>query len=565
MKRIYFFIFGVLVFNIYGLNLNAQPDQFKSIVEELTENIKTVNTAKITFEQEIKIVQPGVLSLIINEVDLKGERTELIFEFNLADIDPVMVREITEKEKMYVQLIVDNNQKLVTVLKNGEHDSYGKLVKIYAEDIDNARIIKEKIKELIPVAENIMETKFSLESYDEKLTWLTENVKLVNIDNSSYQQILSKDEEHTGKVNLEVVETNEKSTETRKFEFNLADINSNSLKFVVKGAMFSVVFETKGKRKIMKSLEDGKLSNYLYKIEIIAYNIENARDLRYIIDQTIPMAEEELKSSLPAVNELNEATTLLSKNIGNIVIGETTYDQSFLNDCITGLSVVVDDMKKKVETRYEFNLSDINQNSIDYKISGKKFLLTFQTKGASKLVKVYENDEQQNYINNIQILCDDMENARLLLHVFKKTIPLCEANIVRLVPAEGLGSKIDWLIENTKEVTVEGTVFNQELERITEDNNKLRLTLREITEKKSTEYVYEFNLSDLNPNSLKYDISGKELSVNLITNYNTKVIKIYKDGEIQSYASEMNIYVTDIESARNVLLALKEGVTENAE
>ena len=222
-------------------------------------------------------------------------------------------------------------------------------------------------------------------------------------------------------------------------------------------------------------------------------------------------------------------------------------------------------MKKKVDSRYEFNLSDINQNSLDYKVSGKKFVLTFQTIGDSKLIKVFENDEQQNYINDLEILCNDMENARLLLHVFKKTIPLCESNIVRLVPEQNLGNKIDWLIENITEVSVEETVYNQVLERISDDNNKLRLTLKEITEKKSTEYIYEFNLTDLNPNSLKYDISGKELSVNLITNYNTKVIKIYKDGEIQSYASQMNIHVSDIESARNVLLALKECITENAE
>ncbi len=565
MKRVYFFLLGMFLLSVCAPNLKAQADQFNGIIEELTENIKTVSTTKLTFEQEIKIVLPGVISFINKEINQKGEITEFIYEFNLADIDPVMVREITEKEKMYVQLIVDKNQKLVTITKNGELDSYNKLVKIYAEDIDNARIIKEKIKELIPVAENIMENKFSLDSYEEKLIWLTENVKDVNINDESFQQKLTKDELYTGKVNLEVVETSEKSSKTRKFEFNLADINLNSLKFEVKGAVFSVVFETKGKRKLIKSYAEGELSNYGYKIKIIAYNIENARDLRYILDQTIPLAEEELKSSLPIISDLNEATTLLSRSIGNIVIGEITYDQIFLNDCITKLSIVKDDMKKKVDSRYEFNLSDINQNSLDYKVSGKKFVLTFQTVGDSKLIKVFENDEQQNYINDIEILCNDMENARLLLHVFKKTIPLCESNIARLVPEQNIGNKIDWLIENTTEVSVGETVYSQLLERISEDNNKLRLTLKEITVKKNTEYIYEFNLSDINPNSLEYDISGKKLSVNLVTNYNTKVIKIYKDGEIQSYASQMNIHVSDIESARNILLALKECVTENAE
>ena len=101
------------------------------------------------------------------------------------------------------------------------------------------------------------------------------------------------------------------------------------------------------------------------------------------------------------------------------------------------------------------------------------------------------------------------------------------------------------------------------LEKISDDNNKLRLTIKEIKDQKSTEYIYEFNLSDINPNSLGYDISGKKLSVDLITNYNSKVIKIYKNGEIQNYSNQMNIYVADIEIARNIILALKESIEEN--
>jgi hypothetical protein len=78
------------------------------------------------------------------------------------------------------------------------------------------------------------------------------------------------------------------------------------------------------------------------------------------------------------------------------------------------------------------------------------------------------------------------------------------------------------------------------------------------------EYIYEFNLSDLNPNSVEYDIKGKELSIVLNTNYNAKVIKTYEDGELQNYTNKINIYANDIDLARNLILGLKESIEENS-
>lgn len=565
MRRFYLLPAFILIFLLSVQGLRAQTEDFNSIVNELNENVQEVSTKKVTYEQEIKIKEPGVLSLIIVEVDTKGERTEFIYEFNLADMDPIMVREVTEKEKMFVQLIVDNNQKLVTVFKNGELDSYDKIVKIYAKDIDNARNIKESIKKAIPVSKEIMDNKFQLVTYDEKLAWIIENVKDVNINDVSYQQLLTKDESNVGNVTLEVVKTTEKSTNTKRFEFNIADINNNSINFDISGTTFSVVFETKGRRKLIKSFDDGELSNYIYKVEIIAYNIENARWIRYILNQAIPLAEDEVKNALPVIEDMGTATSLLSQNVKEVIIDNTTYSQTITADCIASYNIVTDDMKKKVDERFEFNLSDINLNTIDYKIAGKKLAIVFKTKGGDRLIKVFEDDVQQNYTDDLMLICEDAENARLLEYILKKAIPICEENIVRLVPEDNLANKVGWLIENVAEVTIDETTYTQNLEQLEEDNNKLRLTIKEVKDDKITEFIYEFNLSDINPNSVDYDISGKELSIHLATNYSAKVIKVYKDGEIQNFENEFNIYAPNIEIARNIILALKETIEENQE
>ena len=545
------------------LSLKAQTDDFSNIVNELNESVQEVSTKKYTYEQEIKIKEPGVLSLIIGQVDTKGSRTEFIYEFNLSDMDPIMVREVTEREMMFVQLIVDNNQRLVTVLKNGELDSYDKIVKIYAKDIDNARNIKELIKQAIPVAKDITDNKFQLNTYDEKIAWIIENVKDVSINDVSYQQVLTKNESIVGNVTLEIIKTTSKSSNTERFEFNIADINNNSINFKITGTTFSVIFETKGRRKLIKSFKDGQLSNYTYKADIIAFNIENARWLRYILNQAIPLAEDNVKTALPSIEDMSTATSLLSQNVKEVIIDDKTYSQTINSNCISSYNIVTDDTKKRIDERFEFNLSDINLNTIDYKIIGKKFDIVFKIKGGDKLIKVYKDDLQQNYSDDLMIMCEDAENARLLEHILKKAIPICEENIARLVPEDNLDNKINWLIENVGEVTIDDATYTQSLEEIEADNNKLRLTIKEVKNDKITEYIYEFNLSDINPNKVNYYILGKKLSVHLETNYNSKIIKVYKDGETQNFESDFNIYVNDIETARNIIIAIQEAVQEN--
>lgn len=540
----------------------AQQEKFNEGIAQLTENIKTVSTAKITYEQELKVVLPGVVQLSITEIDLKGNRTNFIFEFNLADIDPIMVREITEKDKMFVQLIVEGNQDLITVYENGELDSYEQRISIYSKDIDNARNIKESVKELIAVSEEIMEQKFNFNSYKEKVAWLTENVKTTIVNETSYQQVLQKDENIPGKFSLEVIESTEKDTEAKKFEFNIADINPNTIKFDIKGSAFYVVFEMNGRRKLIKCFEEGKLSNYEYKLAIVGFNIENAKDIKYVLQNSISDAEEKLKATFPALDDVNKATQLLSENIMKVVIDDHTYTQSIEDRCITTLEVIEDDMKSQDEMKYIFNLSDLNYSSVNYDIKGDEIVFSFKTKGGDKLIKVFENQEQQNYESDAKFMCYDVENARMLSYLMQGAIKLCEENVIRMVPETTLEDKLNWLIENITEVTVEDKTYTQTIE-IIEDLNKLKFILKEIKDQDIKEYIYEFNLSDINPNTVKYDISGKELSISISTNYNSKVIKTYEDGEIKNYENQINIYVPDIEIARNIILALKECIKAN--
>ena len=93
-----------------------------SISQDLTsvqDNLKTVETGKSTFRQELRIIEEGLVRYSVVEVDVKGKEKETQYVFSFADIDENTVRAITKKDIIIVQLLVSGKQKLVQVIANG--------------------------------------------------------------------------------------------------------------------------------------------------------------------------------------------------------------------------------------------------------------------------------------------------------------------------------------------------------------------------------------------------------------------------------------------------------------
>ncbi len=74
---------------------------------------------------------------------------------------------------------------------------------------------------------------------------------------------------------------------------------------------------------------------------------------------------------------------------------------------------------------------------------------------------------------------------------------------------------------------------------------------------KTTEEIYEFNLSDLNKLMVDLKISSKNVNIILMTKNKEKLIKYYKNGAQQSYISELTIIEDDIDTGQNLVDAFK--------
>ncbi len=551
------------VFLFFSFSNYAQNGEFGNIVSELQANLLEVQTGDETYTHELELIEYSVLKYTLVEVDEKGNRDELVYEFNVADLDPYVVREETKKDIIYLSLTVDNGQKFIKKYENGEVKGYGENMLMVTKNIDNARILKDLIKKAIPIAEDIMSKKLAVDTYPEMETWLAEHVVNAESGSKTYNQTLVALDDFPGNYRLIQTEISAKSSEEKQYIFNLGDININSLKFNISGSNFSLDFETNRKQKLIKVLESGAPKGFDDEIEIFTNNVEEARDLKNILTKAVPLAEDLVESSIQKFESLQPALDFLGKYVQNIDYGDESMEQSVTGDCLMKITLVDADAKSTKKTTAEFNLIDINGNLIDFDVASGKMFVEFVTKESLDLLKMSENDEFDGYDDELKIYAENVEVARRIKAALEDAIRICERDYVDPFADMTVVQKIGWLTENMDEVRVGEKTITQTFERIDEsDPEKIKMTKLEVDAKGSQEEIFEFNFTDINPKSIQYKIGSKTLAISFETKFKEDIIKYYKDGEIENYQDGFELSMTDIEAARNVILVFNQIIAE---
>jgi hypothetical protein len=539
----------------------AQDADLKKINSDLKGKVTEVQTAKIKYQQQLSFPEPYVINYEFTETDDKGKSVKYMYQFNLADLDPYAVMEVTQKDRMVVKSTVRNSQKLIKVTKDGAVQPYTSSVEIVSKDVDNARAIKDMVRSGIPLAEKMVESKLKLPTYEAQVDWLVKNVKEVELGDKIYKQALTKGK-YAGTVLLQNIEVTKSSSTDHQYYFNLADINPNSLKFKISGNQFILNFQTVRAQKVVKYTKNQVAGNFTDDVDIIVNNVEEARNLKTVLTMVIPQAQEKIKEAMPKVATYQDALKALNTYIRTVKYGEQTIEQTMGGSCVANFQQVISASSKTEKHVYEFNLMDLNENMLDYSVSGQKMSVELKTKDKTKLLKYSKDDVLKAYDADLKIFTEDVEVARRLSFLLGKAIVGCRDNYKPQFSGKTT-DKVNWFIKSVGEVNQDGKTVVQKFDFVnTADINKLKYTSVESDTKKTIEEVYEFNLTDINPKSVNYSVKGTWLSVTMETNFKDKIIKYYKDGKIQAYTNTIEIKLNDTEKARNIITALSESITE---
>lgn len=555
--------FAVFLVCLMSVSVFAQDAEFKQIISELQSNLVEVETGDETYTHEIEMLGYSVLKYTLVEVDKKGSRTEVVYEFNVGDLDPYVVREETKRDIIYVSLTVGNGQKFIKEYEDGEIKGYESSMYIATKNIENARVISDLIKKAIPIAKEIMTSKLTVETYAEMEGWLVENIVTAESKGKTYKQSLVALDDFAGNFRFIQTEITAKSSEEKQMTFNLSDININSLKFKISGTDFALDFETNRKQKVIKVQKNGVPSGFDDEILIYTNNVEEARDIKNILTRAVPLAEKEVKKSIQKFEQLGPALTYLKSIVSDIDYGDESYEQSIDGDCILQYTLVDSDPKSTTRTSAEFNLIDMNVNLIDYDVSSGKMFVELLTKEKIDLFRMTENDEFDGYNDELKFYAENVEIARRLKAVLEDLILICSRDYVDPFTGFSLNQKITWLAENMGEVRSGDETITQAFEPLDDsDADKMKLTKLTVDAKGGTEEIFEFNFTDINPKSIQYEIKSKKLGVTLETKFKEDIVKYYKDGEIENYQDGFDLSFDSIEDARNVILVFNQIIEE---
>ncbi len=549
MKKAILLTFLVFVIN----NIQAQ---FDTTVEALNESITNVQGSKKEINQSIESVSPGVLSVTIEEVTTKGKTTTKNYEFNAADIDHHTVKAITKKDVITVQLLTNQKQKLIKQTVNNEKTNYINKFVIFAQDIDNARDLVEKIKATIAPAKKLTEERLSLSSYNERLDWLVENIGDVNGTKKEFAQNLEKQADYKGSVTLNRTINSGKSSKAYRYDFNLSTINPNRIMFKIDGAFFNLSVETKRKSKTIKVSQDGVQKSYINKITITCKNIEQARDIQKVLKEIIPLAEKEFNSSIKSISSISQGVEKLNELIATIESNKTTITQSFEGNCIQTFDQEDVTGKKTKHNIYNYNLVDLNKNKVNYASKSLFIVIELTTKAKNKFIKYTSNDELKNYTDKFKIYFSKVEDAIVAQKILVRIIELSAIDKENKFVKSNKSTMGQKLQEIVGEVAIGDKTFQQELS-IKEDNKVVEFKNTVVTKKSSKEKLYEVNLSDLKAKTVRIKTSGKNVTVIVKTVHLEKIIKYYENGTTKSYQNKIEIHATDIENARKIVNLLK--------
>lgn len=531
----------------------VKAQSFNEKVDEISSHFETVEASKAQFSQELKVISSGYVNLTVTEVDSKGETETINYEFSFSDVDINTVRAITKKDLILVQLLIKGKQRLIKKSEEGgDKVSYIDELYLYAKDIDNGRNIVDGVKDIIPLSETLEKEKLSLNTYNDHLQWMMDNVAEVDYSKKQYTQKLSNDSKQNGYAKLATIINEKSKSSNEDFEFNFAVLNPNSIDFKIKNDEFYIEVATRRNIKNIKTFENNIQQSFENTVKFYAKSIENGKDIYKVLKAIIPLAEDAFSKSKPKIDTKSNAINYINTVISQVASEDKAYTQTIKDDCVTDLEIKLVTSKTNEDHTYTFNFIDINSDNIDYDSQKDLLYVELKVNQKNKFLKHVENGELQNYEDEVKIFVNTIEEAMLVKEAVQNIIENCKS-LVKEETSISVKQGLQKLAEEIGIVQINEDNYEQSIEIVDEETSVVRYTHIFSNSKKSEEVVFEFGIKDLNPKSVVMDTSGKNVQVEMSTKYFEKIIKTYQDGEIKSYGNKITIEASSIENAREIV------------
>jgi hypothetical protein len=515
-----------------------------------------VQVDKIIYKQSVEIIdeKKGLLNFISTATDDKGKSLKENFIFYLSDIDPNTVMRKTSGKKLFVSMTVNGSQKFIKHFREDKPDSYRNTIEILSSGADAGQELTDLFRSAIPL---VKRPEKGWASNTEALSWLKDNIKKVSSDVATFEQSFSSGEQKNYLAVFVVKKTDQKGASTdEKFEFNILDINKQALEVKINGTELAVSLETNGTSRYIRYTKNGEQQNFTSSFEILAEDVDQARN----IISALAAAIEKSRQAMPDFSSMKKSLDFISAKITDQVVEKKNVKQEidFISSDGTKTTFTYaepDSKGKLVEQRYEFYLNDIDQNSLNFKVSGGRITIVPVAKNDIKLIKYYKDNVQQDFQNDVNILAGDIESSRELVEAFRSAIKFSQTQ-----PAswKSVGDAINFLTNTLKGEAAGTETFRLNFSEVSPEPLRIRYVVGKTDAKGvSTEQSNEFYPGMIDAGTVKITSSGKYLVVSASVDNKKSFVKVFKDGVQQSYDDGLKFIAFDSKQARDIAEAVK--------
>jgi hypothetical protein len=555
MKTSYLQVICIVVFFVVSIFDAKSQDKLRQSLASIKDKVKDVQIDKTTFKQSIDVLDEskGKLSFVSILVDEKGKTAKERYEFYVSDIDKNTITRKTSGKKLFISLTINNDQKFIKHFKEDKLDSYTNYLEILLSSADEAQELENLFKTAIP----LNSTEKGWNTNTDALSWLKNNISKINSGSTTLEQSFSFGERKDYLASFTVKKTDQKNVSTEeKYEFSILDIDKKNLVVKISGTQLSVSVEIKGDEHYIKYTKNNEQQSFDNNFEIVAEDIDQARNIIAAFSTAI----EKSKSVIPDFGSLQKSLDFITKNTADLTVDKKTLNQkiNFIpgNGTKSIFTFAEPDSKGKlIEERYEFYLSDIDANNLNFKISGGKITIVSFSKNKAKFIKYYKDNALQDFQNEVDILITDIETSREMVEAFKAAIKSSETQ-----PAtwKNVGDVITYLTSTIKGETIGTDIYKLNFSSVSTEPLNVKY-VQDKTDAKGVigEQSFEFYPYMLDPGSVKIGSSGKYLKVEASVSSKKSFIKVFKEGKQQAFVDGTEIMAFDARQAQDIAEAIK--------
>jgi len=510
--------------------------QIGEAFNELNEMLAEFDNGKEMIRQEFTVDDDKPYEVTLTRVltdNKKGKEKEEIFSFNIGLINPKKIERKAKKDEMSI-LFKTSDGKFIKHTKDGK-SKFDNEMKVIAPDIDAARDIEVYFKELIEMGSELWETAIQVPVSTKEINRLISSFgKGMESEKQTIEQSVTINEDMTkGLMQLDRGITKKGKSKIESNQFYWGDLNPKSISFKSNGAYQVMTIKTKDKKKVIASLSDDKLK-YESELQLYFTSPSDAIYTSEMMETATTLGKESNEKSFAefencgnnCLSLMNETTTSATSSISNVTISE---------DCQASMEI-----NGKKSEKIEWHWSDIDPSSVDVDYNSKNQTISFKVNKKKKFLTYYnEEGKLSKYDDALEFDIADVFSAKSMLIIIPQIIDQCERDLEV--------KDMAWMSSYVSSVTVDNNKYEQSIDQ-TDDECSYIYKLE--NKEKGKEETYEFNLYDLNPNSVKLEISKNKINLNVVTKGKEKLITKHEEGGDLKYAKEIDMKFDDLLSAR---------------